>query len=233
MSTQTASPQIESTTALPLVDVALRGLKRAIIRCELAPGTRLKVDTLSQSLGLSSSPIREALNRLAQEGIVEAAENRGFWVSKMSVEGFRDIVRMRCLLEGEAIRESVQHGGDEWEANVLATFHRLALAEKKLSSGPVALDDDWSERHKAYHLALLGGSSSPLLMEMVDSLFDRAERYRRFSALHRVEERHKTGEHQALMKAALARDADKAAALLIRHIEGTLSRVTAALKAMQ
>lgn len=80
---------------------------------------------------------------------------------------------------------------------------------------------------------MLSGATSPLLLEMVDSLFDRAERYRRFSALHRVEERHKANEHQALMKAALSRDAEKAVMLLTKHIQGTLDRVVAALARMQ
>lgn len=234
MGTPATTPQmITPANSLPLAEVALRDLKRAIIRCDLEPGSRLKVDALSRSLGLSSSPIREALNRLAQDGIVSAEENRGFWVAPLSVDAFRDIIRMRTLLEGEAIRESVAKGGDDWEAGVLAAFHRLSLAEKKLSSGPVALDDDWSERHKAFHFSLLAGTTSPLLLQMIDSLFDRAERYRRFSALHRVEERQKSGEHQALMKAALAREPEKAAKLLTKHIEGTLDRVVAALGRMQ
>jgi GntR family carbon starvation induced transcriptional regulator len=233
MSTPANASQTPTSSQAPLVDVALHGLKRAIIRCEFEPGSRLKVETLSKMLGLSSSPIREALNRLAQEGVVDAEENRGFWVPTLSEAGFRDITRMRCLLEGEALKEAIEKGGDEWEADILAAFHRLSLVEKKLSGGPVALDDDWSERHKAFHVALLSGCASPILREMIDSLFDRAERYRRFSALHRVEERHKGTEHQALMKAVLARDADKAVKLLTKHIEGTLTRVVGALARMQ
>ncbi|MNT97523.1 DNA-binding transcriptional regulator CsiR [compost metagenome] len=67
----------------------------------------------------------------------------------------------------------------------------------------------------------------------MESLFDRAERYRRFSALHRTEERHKGSEHEALMKAALDRDADKATKLLRSHIGGTLASVAAALQRQQ
>ena len=220
---------MSATNGTPLIDVAFAQMKTAIIRCELEPGTRLKVESLSKAYGLSSSPIREALNRLAQDGIVQATENRGFWVAPISVDDFKDITRLRVLLEQEALMDSIEHGDDEWEVGVLTAFHRLSLAEKRLGTGPVALDDDWSERHRAYHMALLSATPSALLSNMVASLFDRAERYRRFSASHRKEERHKNNEHEALMKAAIGREKEKAGRLLRKHVEGTLTRVAAAL----
>ena len=220
---------MSATNGTPLIDVAFAQMKTAIIRCELEPGTRLKVESLSKAYGLSSSPIREALNRLAQDGIVQATENRGFWVAPISVDDFKDITRLRVLLEQEALMDSIEHGDDEWEVGVLTAFHRLSLAEKRLGTGPVALDDDWSERHRAYHMALLSATPSALLSNMVASLFDRAERYRRFSASHRKEERHKNTEHEALMKAAIGREKEKAGRLLRKHVEGTLTRVAAAL----
>lgn len=205
-----------------LIDVALQQMKKSIICCELAPGEKLKVAELSKSYGLSSSPIREALNRLAQEGIVEANENKGFRVTELSLDDFREITRLRCLLESEALADAIAHGDDAWEANVLGAFHRLGLIEKKLGKVAVVLDDDWAQRHKAYHFALFSACPSPLLLRMIDSLFDRAERYRRFSALHRTGERRKGDEHKQLMDAALARDSEKAVELLKRHINGTL-----------
>ncbi|WP_172152872.1 GntR family transcriptional regulator [Pseudomonas tumuqii] len=205
-----------------LIDVALQQMKKSIICCDLAPGEKLKVAELSKSYGLSSSPIREALNRLAQEGIVEANENKGFRVTELSMDDFREITRLRCLLESEALADAIAHGDDAWEANVLGAFHRLGLIEKKLGKVAVVLDDDWAQRHKAYHFALFSACPSTLLLRMIDSLFDRAERYRRFSALHRTGERRKGDEHKQLMEAALARDTVKAVDLLKRHINGTL-----------
>jgi DNA-binding GntR family transcriptional regulator len=69
---------------------------------------------------------------------------------------------------------SIVHGDEEWEVAVLTAFHRLSLAEKRLGSGPVALDDDWSERHRAYHMALLSATPSALLSNMMD-VFIRAK----------------------------------------------------------
>lgn len=213
-----------------LIEVALQQMKQAIICCELPPGEKLKVAELSKRYGFSSSPIREALNRLTQEGIVEASENKGFRVSGLSLENFQEITRLRQLLEGEALADAIRYGDDVWEAEVLGAYHRLGLIEKKLGGAFVALDDEWAARHKAFHFALFSACQSPQLLRMVDSLFSQAERYRRFSALHRTVARHKNDEHKQLMDIAFSRDVDKAVGLLRMHIGKTLNNVAAVLR---
>jgi DNA-binding GntR family transcriptional regulator len=81
-------------------------------------------------------------------------------------------------------------------------------------------------------MAIYAGASSPLLRALVEQLFDRAERYRRFSARHRVLPRSKNAEHRRLLDAVLARDAERAGELLVRHVTSTERSVTAALLAM-
>lgn len=224
---------IEPSAGTSLIELAQQKMKHAIVCCELPPGFKLKVDALSKQYGISSSPIREALNRLAQEGMVNASDNKGFRVAPISVDDFREISRVRVLLESEALADAMQHGDDIWEGNVLAAFHRLSMVEKRLGSGPVALNDDWAERHKHFHFTLFSASPSALLLSMTDSLFDRAERYRRFSAQHRQTERHKSNEHQLLMDAVLARDKDRAVSLLRQHIEHTQDSITNAIERQQ
>lgn len=218
--------------SLPPGERAYRVLRRAIVRCEYEPGARLRVEELGQRYALSSSPLREALQRLAEQGLVRALENRGFRVSPLSVEGVSDLCRVRQLVEGDALRDAVQHGGDAWEAGCVAAAHALGVYEQRLGPGPAALDDDWSARHRAFHLALYAGCSSPLLRGLVEVLFDNAERYRRWTARHRTTPRRKHDEHQRLLAAVLSRDADHAVALLHQHITGTERLVVAGLTAM-
>jgi DNA-binding GntR family transcriptional regulator len=139
---------------------------------------------------------------------------------------------VRLIVEREALREAMAQGGDEWEAAVVAAGHALGLAEQRLGTLPVALDDAWSQRHREFHLALYAGARSPTLQGMVAELFDGAERYRRFSARHRKTPRAKRSEHQALQAAALARDETRALGLLAGHIAATERHVAAALLAM-
>jgi GntR family transcriptional regulator, carbon starvation induced regulator len=214
---------------VPLTERAYQALRKAIVSCDLQPGMRLKVETLSRELGFSSSPLREALSRLAQEGFIQALDHRGFRVTPISLDELRDLTRLRVLLETEALAESIDRGGDEWEARIVAAFHRLALFEQRLDGGPVALNDDWSGCHRDFHFALMSGCESPLMLRVAGTLFDQAERYRRFSARHRMRSRSQKSEHQALMDAALARKKSQAIALLREHITTTAENVTAAL----
>lgn len=224
---------MQNTQEGSLIEVAFQQMKQAIICCDLAPGEKLKVANLSKAYGLSSSPIREALNRLSQEGVVVASENRGFRVAALSVSDFEQITRLRCLLESEALSDAIKNGDDVWEANVIGAFHRLNVAEKKMAGRAVALDNDWTERHKAFHFALFSACPSERLLKLIDSLFDQAERYRRYSALHRTAIRSKPDEHRKLMDLALQRDAQAAVAFLRSHVQGTLKNVTEALQAEQ
>ena len=123
----------------------------------------------------------------------------------------------------------IVHGTDAWEAQVVAAGHALALAERRLGDQPRSLDDDWSARHRAFHLSLYAGCTSPLLLDLADVLFDNAERYRRWAARWRQAPRRKHDEHQLLQKVVLARDTERAVELLRQHIARTEQLVAAAL----
>ncbi|WP_093166442.1 GntR family transcriptional regulator [Variovorax sp. YR216] len=214
----------------PLVEQAFARLRADVLAGAFAAGSKLKLDELQSLYGYSSSPLREALSRLSQEGLVRADERRGFRVAPISAEDLADITHMRVMLDVPALRESIAHGDDAWEATVIAAFHRLEKVESRLSDGPVVLDEEWSELHRAFHLALVGACPSERQRAWGASLFDQAERYRRYSARFRRTARRKSNEHRKLMDAALRRDADTACALLEEHILSTQRNVLAALR---
>lgn len=217
----------------PLVEQAFARLRRDVLAGSYAAGAKLKLDELQNAYGYSSSPLREALSRLAQEGLVRADERRGFRVAAISEEDLADITRMRILLDVPALRESIAHGDDGWEATILAAYHRLEKVESRLADGPVVLDENWSELHRAFHLALVAACPSERQRIWGASLFDQAERYRRFSARFRRTARRKSNEHRKIMDATLRRDAETACALLEEHILSTQRNVVAALKAAE
>jgi GntR family transcriptional regulator, carbon starvation induced regulator len=226
-------PTVNSETpdlSISLAERAYRDLRRAIVRGDYPPGARLHVEELSRRFTVSSSPLREALNRLSGQGLVRSLENRGFRVAPLTAEGVSDLARVRTLVECEALRDSIAHGDDAWETQVVAAAHALALVERRLGDEPQVLDDEWSARHRQFHLSLYGACTSPLLLELADVMFDNAERYRRWAARYRQSPRRKFDEHQRLMAVALGRQADQAAELLRRHITRTEQLVAAALR---
>lgn len=222
-------PDADDPQELPIAERAYRALREGIVRGDFEPGARLRVEELSRRFAVSSSPLREALNRLSGQGLVRALENRGFRVAPLTAAGVSDLARVRTLVECEALRDAIAHGSDAWEAQVVAAGHALALAERRLGDQPRSLDDDWSARHRAFHLGLYAACTSPLLLELADVLFDNAERYRRWAARWRQAPRRKHDEHQQLMKTVIERDADRAVELLRQHISRTEQLVSAAL----
>lgn len=216
-------------SSAPLAERAYQQLRGALVRGEFEPDARLRIEDLARRFAVSSSPLREALNRLSQQGLVRILENRGFRVAPLTAEGVSDLARVRLLVECEALRDSIAHGDDAWEAQAVAAGHALALAERRLGNEARALDDDWSARHRRFHLSLYAACTSALLLELADVLFANAERYRRWAARYRQAPRRKHDEHQQLLAAVVARDADKAVALLRTHISRTEQLVAAAL----
>lgn len=215
--------------AAPLTEQALASLRRDVTLGVFAPGQKLKVDELQSLYGFSSSPLREALSKLSQEGLIRADERKGFRVAEISREDLHDITRMRLMLDLQALESAMARGDDEWEAAIVAAHYKLDKLERSLPDGPVVLDEDWIAAHKAFHQALLAACDSPRLLQWCASLFDQAERYRQFSSRYRISQRRKASEHKRIMDAVIRRDVATARELLQQHIAGTQRNVLSAL----
>jgi len=211
----------KSTRTPSLSETVFHTIRQKILRGEIPPGEKLKIEVLEREHGLSSSPLREALNRLVAERLVVADNNRGFRAAPISADDMRDITEFRLVVEPMAFGLAIKHGTDEWEGGIVAAYHRFERIRVRLRKEESALNDEWTDRHKEFHMALLSTAPSPRLLTTCSSLFDQVERYRRFSSVKRKQPRNTDSEHQRLSEAAVARDADLAVALLRGHIELT------------
>lgn len=219
-------PQLmRSDDSTTLVERAYRQLRTAILRGHLTPGQKLKMEGLQRMTGLSNSPLREALTRLAIEDLVSVTERRGFRVASICVADLRDVTRMRLLLEPAALEDSIAAGDDAWQARIVAGFYRLEIIEQRIVGERLALNDEWTDRHRDFHMALLSGCRSPRMLAQIAVLFDQAERYRRLSAAHRKEPRNKLAEHRRLMDLVLKRDRQAAVEELASHLNKTVANV--------
>jgi DNA-binding GntR family transcriptional regulator len=217
---------MENTSSSATVsEQAFQALRNDVLFGIHSPDVKLKVDALQSLYGFSSSPLREALNRLTQEGLVNADERRGFKVAPISPEDLADITKMRLMIDLPALRDAIALGDDAWEADIVSCFHRLSKIESRLPDGPVVLDTEWSQHHRAFHLALIAACPSERQLALSRSLFDQAERYRQYSARNRRVLKRKDEEHKILMEAVLNRKAEQAVALLAEHIESTQRNV--------
>ena len=169
--------RIQPTQDSTLAQQCYDQLQDYIIDGVFSPGYKLRVEELKEQLGIGQSPIREALSRLVASGLVETEENKGFRVARMSEADVRDTYKTYLAIELLALEKAIALGDDAWQATIVATLYQLALIENKGEPVPYRL---WAERNYAFHVALITGCNSPLLLQI------RAEVYKRFDRYCRV-----------------------------------------------
>lgn len=206
----------------------LAQIRADIVSCRLMPNERLRLEALRERYRVGSSPIREALMWLEAEGLVRLEQNKGFRVADVSRESLFDLMQTRMEVESIALRWSIERGGVEWEADVLAAFHRLSRQHKLQSTSPETISPEWWREHRLFHRTLIAACGSPTMLAICGSLFDKAARYVALSIMSKVSPRNDVGEHEDIMRAALDRDVQRAVALNRAHIERTLQKVAKA-----
>ncbi|MBD8554267.1 GntR family transcriptional regulator [Rhizobium sp. CFBP 8762] len=197
-------------------DSVYRRIRADIIFGRLKPGQKLKLDRLKEGYATSVSTLREILNRLASEGLVIAEGQRGFEVSPMSEADLREIAAMRLLLETHALEQSFSDGDIEWEGRLVSAHHKLATMERRMETGDTSGSETWKQYDWEFHQALISACGSRLLMDMHATIFDKYLRYQVMTLSYRGSIAAK--EHQALLDAALKRDAKTAVKILNVHI---------------
>jgi DNA-binding GntR family transcriptional regulator len=201
-----------------LTEDVYRDLRQRILHGGLASGSRLHLGELAQECEVSLGVIREAVTRLASEGLLHATPQSGFRVPTLTAEHLADLTWARCQIEGLTVGESVTHGDTNWEANLVAAHHLLSVTVPLCSDGP---NPDWMNAHRRFHTALAAGCPNATLLEVRQRLFDEAELYRHWSARGTGSKRNIAAEHADLMAAALKRDPETAARLLQEHVRHT------------
>jgi GntR family carbon starvation induced transcriptional regulator len=200
-------------------------VREDILSGRLAAGARLPFAELNRRYPVGTSTIREALARLVSDNLVVVEGQKGFTVSSISREDLLDITRLRCTLEGGAMRDAIEHGDDDWEASVVAASHRLSIFLKRRGDGPPLLVEEGAALHRQFHLCLVEGCRSVWQRRLIALLYDHSERYRRLSSIKQSPERDSDAEHRAIVDATIRRRADDAADLLVRHIERTTTEL--------
>jgi DNA-binding GntR family transcriptional regulator len=197
----------------------LRGL---IISGKIAPGAELSQVELAQMVGVSTTPVREALRALEAEGIIQFRHNRRPQVPEFDPGDLEAVYCCRILMEGLALSVSVP----TMTSNELARLE--AQLEGMRSTGAVEDLAHWDLAHSAFHTGLIFGCE-PALRRQIRLMMARADRYRRMSVLGERPHAWTVGEseHVAILAACEARDPELAAALLAKHLERSARSVLA------
>lgn len=213
-------PQISATRTNDVYQ-ALRG---DIMSGELPPGTKLPFAALVDRYSSSVGVIREALQRLTEQNLVESRPQKGFHVIQITPDDLRDLTDARSEIEVLALRRAIRDGDTEWEALLVAAHHRLSIAPQ-YDDGAERFSEPWARAHAAFHHALLVGCANRRILSAATTLRDSAELYWRWSAPHYDRDRDIALEHRKILEASLSRDEDRAALLLCEHIQRTTDRL--------
>lgn len=199
-------------------DSAYRTVRNDIIFGRLGPGERLRLEPLRKRYGVSVSTLREMLNRLASEGFVVAEGQKGFQVAPVSDADLHEIADLRILIEGHALKQSFERGDIDWEARVVAAYHKLHRLEERMLGGDETAREEWKRADWNFHHALIEACGSSMLLETHGRIFDKYLRYQMLTLTFRGEVAAR--EHKQLHEAALAHDAETAMVVLEKHIRG-------------
>jgi DNA-binding GntR family transcriptional regulator len=203
-----------SVGAIPLRTAAvLEAIKHAILAGELRPGQSLVEAELAQQLGVSKTPVREALKTLAGAGLVTMSPYRGAAVRVIDPGMAHAIYDMRLLLEPEAVRRAAARGAD-WDA-----------AGQALDRADASSDEaERSLANREFHRALYQDCGNPLLVAALDDLRDQTALISAAAWQHQPSWQQEAGEHRTILAAAAAGEADRAGELLAAHIASFAER---------
>lgn len=204
---------------------AYERIRADILGGRLAPGARLPFAELVERYQCSVGAIREALQRLAEQGLVVTEWQQGFRVVDVSAEDLVDLTDARCEFEVVALRYAMSHGDVTWESVAIAAHHRLARTPMYEDDAPMRFTEEWVDAHNNYHSALMAGCTNRRILAVANNLRDSAELYRRWSGPVYDKSRDIAGEHRAILDAVVNRDTDLAAGLLTAHIRRTTDKL--------
>jgi DNA-binding GntR family transcriptional regulator len=187
-------------------------LRAEILAGRLGPGTELAEVALSELLGVSRGPLREAIGRLAAEGLVTVRPRRGAVVRSLSKQEFVELYQVREALEMLAVRLAVPNLADD---GVVELERLVAAMTAHAERGDVT---EFFEANSAFHLRLVEAASNAKLRELYEQLLAQLGRYRLRSLTLRGNLERSVAEHAAILRAIKRGDADRAAHLMSEHI---------------
>lgn len=199
-----------------LVDKAYELVRNAILRNDLKPGDQLSEASLSEQIGISRTPIREALKRLEQEGMIEIVPRRGAFVTGISAEDITEIYQLREALECYAIQFVTEYGDPAELDRLIADFEQ---SFRWIEAGEI---DKVNEADTRLHRYIAHSSRNRRLIETVDQLLSQIVRLRSMTATVPGRLMHQAEEHLQIVHALKTGNVDEAREGLRTHLRSVL-----------
>ena len=206
--------EIRMDEYLPLRDVVFNTLRQAILKGELKPGERLMEIQLANKLGVSRTPVREAIRKLELEGLVLTIPRKGAEVAEITRQDMEDVLEVRTALEELAVKDACDHITDAQLSELKKASNEF---KKALLEGKDLVTCADADMH--FHDVILSATNNRRLIQMLNNLSEQMYRYR--MEYLKDERTHKTliEEHDAIRRALKKHDKVKAGAAIRVHID--------------
>ncbi|MCG8617138.1 MAG: GntR family transcriptional regulator [Desulfobacterales bacterium] len=204
---------------IPVTLQVYNTLKKKIMDLQLRPGELLMVQTLSNELGASRTPVREAIVRLEREGLVESAPGKKFRVAPLTMKGLMEIYEIRKLVELHAVKHVARHATPAQVADLNATLVRMEAALKEADY------DTFFENDLAFHEKLIIFHGNETLCQMMSQINDRIQRIRILTSRLRTAPEERIREHRDVIAAIEARNPDLAVEKMEVHLRQIKERL--------
>jgi len=198
-----------------LSDQAFEVIRERILSTQIPPLAPIRQEALAEELGISKIPLREALGRLEQHGLLSSHPNRGFFVPALTAIEAEEVFALRLKIEPDAAAAASLDANEAQREAAKAALVSLEAAAK--ADAPAAVSFN-----RAFHLALVRPGGRQVTTQLVERLHVLAERYVRKHLEPEGREARADSEHRAILKAWLARDTATITALVSQHIAATL-----------
>lgn len=204
---------------LPLRDVVFNTLREAILRGDLVPGERLMELQLAAKLGVSRTPIREAIRMLEQEGLAITIPRKGAIVAGMTEKDMQDVLEIREALEELSVQVACDKITDEEIAKLRESMEKF---ETSLKSGDIKR---MAETDVEFHDVIYQATDNPKLINMLNNLREQMYRYRVEYLKNPSNHEQLLQEHEAIYRGIMEKDKDAVTEMIRRHISNQVDVV--------
>lgn len=203
---------------------AYKAIRKQLVEFRLKPDQRINEMELAKSLGVSRTPIREALNRLASEGFVMLTPNRGFFFKALDIDSLINLYELRAIIECGAFTLMCERATDADRQRLKSFWDSVKTNYRERDPDDILVLDE------GFHLLIAELSGNPETVNQLKAINARIRFIRRIQIQHVSHDRDMVNAHSQIVEAAMNRDIAAGTALLKAHLEMTVSAAQRALK---
>lgn len=211
-----APPKMSGQSSVPVTaknsDVVYRDLRRAIITMQLVPGTPIVEKELTRQYGISRTPVREAVLRLAKDGLVDVAPKSGTFVARIPLSVLREAIVARRALEAVTVRAASE------KASESQIMELRAIIQRQRETAEAGQEEAFHQADNDFHAGIAAAGRLPGIWDMIEHIRMQVERYRRLTLPQPGRMRMVVSEHAAVLDAIADRKPDEAVARMALHL---------------